>query len=194
MIGKFASSETTSERTLLMCYRKMLFFLVNPKSLVVSNAKLCAERMCQPKGILTKDLYIWYKEQILFTVIPLAVSVYMEYGLLLDKTLANVMNRVDHTINFLFFMLLLLFSHFFFQFNEMLGYTHLKRDLMKSDFAIITAMILPYALQVKTFFVCTIGSHGRNPFCLPPCNFKNIYSFYFHYINVELKFYCRKFH
>lgn len=91
LIGKFASSETTSERSLLMCYRKMLFYLVNPKSLVVGNATLCAEMMCQGKGILTKDLYVWYKEQILLVVIPLAVSVYLEYGLLFDKSLANVM-------------------------------------------------------------------------------------------------------
>lgn len=91
LIEKFASSKTTSERTLLMCYRKMLFYLVNPKSLVAGNATLCAETMCQRKGILTRDLYVWYKEQILSTVIRLAVSVYLEYGLLLDKTLANVM-------------------------------------------------------------------------------------------------------
>lgn len=90
LIGKFVSSETTSERTLLMCYRMMLFYLVNPKSLVVNNATMCAEVMCQRKGILTKDLYIWYKEQILSAVIRLAVSVYLEYGLLFDKTLANV--------------------------------------------------------------------------------------------------------
>lgn len=90
LIEKFASSKTTSERTLLMCYRKMLFFLVNPKSLVAGNATLCAEIMCQRKGILTRDLYVWYKEQILSTVIRLAVSVHLEYGLLFDKTLANV--------------------------------------------------------------------------------------------------------
>lgn len=90
LIEKFASSETTSERTLLMCYRQMLFYLVNPKSLVVANATLCAETMCQRKGILTTDLYIWYKEPILNEVIRLAVSVYLEYGLLFDKTLANV--------------------------------------------------------------------------------------------------------
>lgn len=90
LIGKFASSESTSERTLLMCYRKMLFYLVNPRSLVVANATLCAETMCQRKGISTTDLYVWYKEQILFAVIRLAVSVYLEYGLLFDKTLANV--------------------------------------------------------------------------------------------------------
>lgn len=90
LIEKFASSETTSERTLLMCYRQMLFYLVNPKSLVVANATLCAETMCQRKGILTTDLYIWYKEPILNAVIRLAVSVYLEYGLLFDKTLANV--------------------------------------------------------------------------------------------------------
>ncbi|KAG4077877.1 hypothetical protein HA402_013811 [Bradysia odoriphaga] len=124
VVGKFASSETITERLLLLCYRMMLFFLVNPKSLVVGNAILCASTMCQQKGILTKNLYIWYKEQILSTVIRLAVSVYLEYGLMFDKTLAN--------------------------FNEMLGYTHLKRDLMKNDFAIITAMVLPYALQYPT--------------------------------------------
>lgn len=90
VIGKFAASETTSERLLLLCYRMMVFFLVNPKSLVVGNATLCANKMCQRKGILTKNLYIWYKEQILFTVIRLAVSVYLEYGLMFDKTLANV--------------------------------------------------------------------------------------------------------
>lgn len=90
LIEKFASSETTSERTLVLCYRIILFYLVNPKSLVVANATLCAESMCQRKGILTKDLYIWYKEQILHAVIRLAVSVYLEYGLLFDKTLANV--------------------------------------------------------------------------------------------------------
>lgn len=90
MIGKFATSETTSERTLLICYRTMLFYLLNPKSLVVANATLCAEMMCQRRGILTKDLYIWYKEQLLTMVVRLAVSVHLECGLLLDKTLANV--------------------------------------------------------------------------------------------------------
>lgn len=90
LIGKFASSKTTSERTLLMCFRKMLFYLVNPKSLVAANATLCAETICQCKGIMPRDLYTWYKEQILSVVIRLAVSVYLEYGLLLDKTLANV--------------------------------------------------------------------------------------------------------
>lgn len=94
MIGKFASSETTSERTLLLCYRKMLFFLLNPKSLVVGNATWCTELMCQRRGVLTKDLYVWYKEQILSQVIRLAVSVYLEYGLLFDKTLANVSRKL----------------------------------------------------------------------------------------------------
>lgn len=93
VIGKFASSETISERMLLLCYRMMLFYLVNPKSLVVGNATLCATTMCQRKGILTKNLYVWYKEQILSTVIRLAISVYLEYGLMFDKTLANVMKR-----------------------------------------------------------------------------------------------------
>lgn len=94
LIGKFASSKTTSERTLLMCFRKLLFYLVNPKSLVAANATLCAETICQYKGIMPRDLYTWYKEQILSVVIRLAVSVYLEYGLLLDKTLANVMSFV----------------------------------------------------------------------------------------------------
>lgn len=100
VIGKFASSETTSERLLLLCYRMMLFFLVNPKSLVVGNAILCAGTMCQRKGILTKNLYIWYKEQILSTVIRLAVSVYLEYGLMFDKTLANVTNELGRIESF----------------------------------------------------------------------------------------------
>ncbi|KAJ6637162.1 Serine/threonine-protein kinase ATR [Pseudolycoriella hygida] len=121
LIGKFASSETTSERTLLMCYKKILFYLVNPKSLVVSSAISCAETMCHRKGIATKDLYIWYKEEILYIVVRLAVSVYLEYGLTFDKSLAN--------------------------FNEMLGNSHLKRDLMKDDFAVITAMVFPFALK-----------------------------------------------
>lgn len=90
LIGKFASSKTTSERTLLMCFRQMLFYLMNPKSLVVANARFCAESMCRSKGIEPKLLYDWYKENILSVVIGLAVSVYLEYGLLLDKTLCNV--------------------------------------------------------------------------------------------------------
>lgn len=40
-----------------------------------------------------------------------------------------------------------------FQFNEMLGYTNLKRDLMKNDFAVITALVLPYALKVIFLFL-----------------------------------------
>lgn len=119
LIEKFAASRTTSERTLLLCFRKMLFYLVLPKSLVAANATLCAEAMCQRKGILPKELYTWYKEQILSVVIRLAVSVYLEYGLMLDKTLANVILIVYCRHNqFIFYFFLVQRDAWLYEFKE----------------------------------------------------------------------------
>lgn len=90
MLLKFSTHKGIREDVLLRCFKMQLIFLLRVESEVAKSAMLAVTEMCIRYGTNPKQLFDWYKDIVFGLLIDGAVANFMEYGLKLDKTFANV--------------------------------------------------------------------------------------------------------
>lgn len=90
MLLKFSTHKGIKEDVLLRCFKMQLIFLLRVESEVAKSAMLAMTEMCISFGTNPKHLFDWYKDIVFGLLIDGAVANFMEHGLGLDKTLANV--------------------------------------------------------------------------------------------------------
>lgn len=90
MILHFSTHNGITEDVLLRCFKMQLIFIIRVESAVAKNAMLAVTEMCTRFGTSPAQLFDWYKDIVLGLLIDGAVTNFMEHGLGIIKTLANV--------------------------------------------------------------------------------------------------------
>lgn len=90
LLLKFSTHSGIKEDVLLRCFKMQLIFLLRVESEVAKNAMLAVTEMCIRFGTNPKQLFDWYKDIVFSLLIDAAVANFMEHGLGLNTTFANV--------------------------------------------------------------------------------------------------------
>lgn len=90
MVLRFATSPGVSEQRLMHCLRMMFFFLMLRESEITRDATLVVEEMCDKHGVTPRDMFNWYRHDIVKLIMAMCATNYCCYGIPLSKSLIHV--------------------------------------------------------------------------------------------------------
>ncbi|XP_053684897.1 serine/threonine-protein kinase ATR-like [Sabethes cyaneus] len=90
MVLRFASSPGIGEQRLIHCIRMMFFFLMLRESEVTREAILLVEEMCVKHGVTPRDMFNWYRHDIVKLIMAMCATNYCCYEISLSKSLSHV--------------------------------------------------------------------------------------------------------
>ncbi|XP_055529516.1 serine/threonine-protein kinase ATR-like [Wyeomyia smithii] len=90
MVLRFATSSIIGEQQLVHCLRMMFFFLMLRESEVTRESTLVVEEMCDKHGVTPRDMFNWYRHDIVKLIMAMCATNYCCYGISLLKSLVHV--------------------------------------------------------------------------------------------------------